>query len=138
VVSFSPRAEFHPTTREQTTFQKLQGVMWIRPDRPVFLRVEADFVENASVKFGPFATITRGSHFLLQQADVEPGVAMARSLNLDLHLRIFFVVRKLERRGTYYREFKRVSPPTAAATREKFLTPRSPARSSPPASPHPR
>jgi hypothetical protein len=114
VVSFRPRSTYRPSTKEQETFQKMQGVAWVRVRRPAFLRIEADFIENASVRFGPFATITKGSHFLLQQGEIEPGgVVMTRSLDLGLKLRLFLVVHREERRVTTYRELKRVNPKAA-------------------------
>jgi hypothetical protein len=112
VVSFTPRSGHRAATREQDIFGKMQGVAWVRMERPGFLRIEADFIDNASLKLGPLATITRGSHFLLEQADVDrPAVLMPERLTLDLALRLLLVVRKNERRIHTYRQLERVNPP---------------------------
>ncbi len=110
VISFFPRPDYRPATKSQETFGKMAGVAWIRERDPVFLRLEADFIDNASAKFGPFATITKGSHLKIVQGDAVPGRPLAFVVDLDLYLRLFFVVHRNERRVTLYRKFKHVIP----------------------------
>ena len=82
-------------------------------DKLYFRRLDADFIDSVSIKFGPFATLTPGSHLLLQNAEVEPGTIMTSAVDLDLKIRLFFVFGRYERRGTYYSDWRRAFPPQA-------------------------
>ena len=107
VVSFRPNPAWKG---DKGSFERSQGVLWVRMEHPAFLRAELTFLENMSVKFGPFATLSPGTYMLLQVSDVAAGgPAMTKSLDLDLKLRLFLLFRRYERRGTYYREYRKVN-----------------------------
>jgi len=108
VIFFHPSPGFRPQTKTEKYLENFQGVAWARVRDPVLLRVEADFINSMSAKWGPLATIKKGSYMKFETFEIAPGVTLTRSLELDLKLRIFFFVPKRVTRGTYYREHERV------------------------------
>ncbi len=66
IVSFTPRRDAKPRTREGKVFSKARGHLWISEEEYRVVRVEAELIEDATMGFGLLGRFHKGSTFSLR------------------------------------------------------------------------
>ena len=115
-----PNPAFRPTTRFTTIFPKVRGFVWIDEASGELARIEGDVTEDISV--GLFlGKIYKGSHFMQERYEVQPGLWLASFTQYDFDGRKFFSGFSIHER-TFYSNYRYVGPPkeALAAIREEL------------------
>ncbi len=66
IVSFTPRRDAKPRTRQGKIFKKARGHLWISEEEYRVVRVEAETIEDATFGFGLIGRLHKGSTFSLR------------------------------------------------------------------------
>lgn len=82
VVSFTPRPDARPDTREGRTAQKFAGRVWIHEAAAEVMRVEARSIDDISFGFGLVARLGEGTEATLTRRPVERDLWMPTQLTL--------------------------------------------------------
>ena len=82
VVSFTPRPDARPDTREGRTAQKFAGTVWIDEAAAEVMRVEARSIDDISFGFGLVARLGEGTEATLTRRPVERDLWMPTQLTL--------------------------------------------------------
>ena len=107
-----PNPAFRPTTRFTTIFPKVRGFVWIDEASGELARIEGDVTEDISV--GLFlGKIYKGSHFMQERYEVQPGLWLASFTQYDFDGRKFFSGFSIHER-TFYSNYRYVGPPKEA------------------------
>jgi hypothetical protein len=115
-----PNPAFRPTTRFTTIFPKVRGFVWIDEGFGELARIEGDVTEDISV--GLFlGKIYKGSHFMQERYEVQPGLWLASFTQYDFDGRKFFSGFSIHER-TFYSNYRYIGPPkeALAAIREEL------------------
>ena len=65
IVSFTPRRDAKPRTRQGKIFKKARGHLWISEEEYKVVRVEAETIEDATIGFGLIGRFHKGSTFFV-------------------------------------------------------------------------
>lgn len=107
-----PNPKFRPSTRTETVFTRVRGYVWIDEKAHELAKVEADVTEDISL--GVFlAKIYKGSHFMQERYEVQPGFWAPTFSQYDFDGRRFFMGFAIHER-TFYWNYKRIGPPQEA------------------------
>jgi hypothetical protein len=107
-----PNPHFHPINRTQTVFTKVRGYVWINERAHELAKVEGDVTEDISL--GVFlAKVYKGSHFMQERYEVQPGLWAPTFSEYDFDGRKFFSSFAIHER-TFYWNYKRIGPPKEA------------------------
>jgi hypothetical protein len=115
-----PNPAFRPTTRFTTIFPKVRGFVWIDEASGELARIEGDVTEDISV--GLFlGKIYKGSHFMQERYEVQPGLWLASFTQYDFDGRKLFSGFSVHER-TFYSNYRYIGPPkeALAAIREEL------------------
>ena len=82
VVSFTPRPDARPDTREGRTAQKFAGTVWIHEAAAEVMRVEARSIDDISFGFGLVARLGKGTEATLTRRPVGRDLWMPTQLTL--------------------------------------------------------
>ena len=63
IVSFTPRRDAKPSTRQGKIFKKARGHIWISEEEYKVVRVEAETIEDATIGFGLIGRLHKGATF---------------------------------------------------------------------------
>ena len=63
IVSFTPRRDAKPRTRQGKLFKKARGHIWISEEEYRVVRVEAETIEDATIGFGLIGRLHKGATF---------------------------------------------------------------------------
>ena len=110
--SISPNPAYKPTSRATSVFAKVHGLVWIDPVAGQLFRVEGEVTEDISFGF-ILAKIYKGSRFMQERREVEPGLWMPCVTEYDFDGRKFFSSISVHER-TFYSQFHRIGPPKEA------------------------
>lgn len=107
-----PNPVYKPTSRATSVFAKVHGFVWIDPAAGEITRVEGEVTEDISI--GLFlAKVYKGSRFVQERREVQPGLWMPTVSEYDFDGRKFFSTISIHER-TYYSQFHRIGPPKEA------------------------
>jgi hypothetical protein len=107
-----PNPAFKPTTRFTSIFPKVRGFVWIDESCGELARIEGDVTEDISV--GLFlGKIYKGSHFMQERYEVQPGLWLASFSQYDFDGRKLFSSFSLHER-TFYSNYRYIGPPREA------------------------
>lgn len=95
VVSFTPKPEAKPDTREGRMAQRFVGTVWIHEAAAEVMRVEATSVESISFGFGLVARLGKGTEATLTRRAIEPDLWMPTQLTLKGRGRAALFLRRL-------------------------------------------
>ncbi len=115
-----PNPAFKPTTRFTSIFPKVRGFVWIDEASGELARIEGDVTEDISV--GLFlGKIYKGSHFMQERYEVQPGLWLASFTQYDFDGRKLFSGFSIHER-TFYSNYRYIGPPkeALAAIREEL------------------
>jgi len=115
-----PNPAFKPTTRFTSIFPKVRGFVWIDEASGELARIEGDVTEDISV--GLFlGKIYKGSQFMQERYEVQPGLWLASFTQYDFDGRKLFSGFSVHER-TFYSNYRYIGPPkeALAAIREEL------------------
>ena len=95
VVSFTPRPDAKPETREGRMAQRFAGTIWIHEAAGEVMRVEATSIDSISFGFGLLARLGRGAEATLTRRAVEEDLWMPSRLTLKGRGRAALFLRSL-------------------------------------------
>jgi hypothetical protein len=108
----SPNPAFKPTSRFTSIFPKVHGFVWIDEDSQELARIEGDVTEDISI--GLFlGKIYKGSHFMQERYEVQPGLWLPIFSQYDFDGRKFFSGFSMHER-TFYSNYRYIGPPKEA------------------------
>lgn len=107
-----PNPNYRATSRLASIFAKVKGFVWLDEDSGQMARIEGDVTEDIS--FGIFlGKIYKGSHFMQERYEFEPGVWLPTYSQYDFDARKLFSQISMHQK-TLASHYKRVGPPTEA------------------------
>ena len=105
VLSATPRPGYQPKSRDARILTTMQGKLWIDRDTYQWTRAEAEVTRP--VWFGLlFAKVYPGTHFLLEQAPVQPGIWLPQHLRVDVKASILGLVHNDFTRDETYQDYR--------------------------------
>ena len=107
-----PNPGFKPTTRFTTIFPKVHGFVWVDEASGELARIEGEVTEDISV--GLFlGKIYKGSHFMQERYEFQPGLWLASFSQYDFDGRKLFSGFSVHER-TFYSNYRYIGPPKEA------------------------
>jgi hypothetical protein len=107
-----PNPAFKPTTRFTSIFPKVRGFVWVDEPSCELARVEGEVTEDISV--GLFlGKIYKGSHFMQERYEFQPGLWQASFSQYDFDGRKLFSGFSVHER-TFYSHYRYIGPPREA------------------------
>ena len=107
-----PNPGYRPTSRMASIFAKVKGFVWLDDASGQMARVEGDVTDDIS--FGIFlGKIYKGSHFMQERYEFEPGVWLPTYSRYDFDARKLFSQISVHQK-TVASHYKRVGPPSEA------------------------
>jgi hypothetical protein len=107
-----PNPAFKPTSRFTSIFPKVRGFVWIDEASGELARIEGEVTEDISV--GLFlGKIYKGSHFMEERYEVQPGLWLASFSQYDFDVRKLFSSFSMHER-TLYTNYRYIGPPKEA------------------------
>jgi hypothetical protein len=108
----SPNPAFKPTSRFTSIFPKVHGFVWIDESSQELARIEGDVTEDISI--GLFlGKIYKGSHFMQERYEVQPGLWLPSFSQYDFDGRKLFSGFSIHER-TRYSNYRYIGPPKEA------------------------
>lgn len=107
-----PNPNYKATTRNGMIFQKVRGTVWIDQATSQLARIEGYVTEDISIALF-VAKVYKGSHFMQERYEVEPGLWLPSFQQYDFDGRKFFVPIAVHER-TFFTNYRRVGPPSEA------------------------
>jgi hypothetical protein len=107
-----PNPAFKPTTRFTAIFPKVRGFVWVDEASSELARFEGEVTEDISV--GLFlGKIYKGSHFMQERYEFQPGLWLASFSQYDFDGRKLFSGFSIHER-TFYTNYRYLGPPREA------------------------
>jgi len=107
-----PNPTFKPTSRFTSIFAKVRGFVWVDEGSSELARIEGEVTDDISV--GLFlGKIYKGSHFMQERYEIQPGLWMASFSQYDFDGRKLFSSFSVHER-TFYRDYRYIGPPKEA------------------------
>jgi hypothetical protein len=107
-----PNPAFKPTSRYTSIFPKVRGFVWVDEASSELARIEGEFTEDISV--GLFlGKIYKGSHFMQERYEFQPGLWLASFSQYDFDGRKLFSGFSVHER-TFYSNYRYIGPPKEA------------------------
>ena len=107
--SMVPNPKYKATSRSTTIFTKVRGYVWVDEESGELGKVEG--VVTDDITLGLFlAKIYKGSSFMQERYEIEPGVWFPTFERYDFDGRKFLMPFSIHER-TFYTKFRRVGPP---------------------------
>jgi hypothetical protein len=108
----APNPAFKPTSRLTSIFTKVHGFVWIDEDAAELARIEGEVTEDISI--GLFlGKIYKGSHFMQERYEVQPGLWQPSFSQYDFDGRKLFSGFSMHER-TFYSNYRYIGPPKEA------------------------
>jgi len=109
-----PNPAFKPTSRLTAIFPKVRGFLWIDEASCELARIEGEVTEDISV--GLFlGKIYKGSHFMQERYEFQPGLWLTSFSQYDFDGRKLFSSFSIHER-TFYSNYRYIGPPKEALT----------------------
>ncbi len=107
-----PNPAFKPTSRFTSIFLKVHGSVWVDESSAELARIEGEVTEDISV--GLFlGKIYKGSHFMQERYEFQPGLWLASFSQYDFDGRKLFSGFSVHER-TFYSNYRYIGPPREA------------------------
>jgi hypothetical protein len=110
--SMVPNPKYKPTSRNATLLTRVKGFVWIDEQAGELAKVEGEVSEDISLALF-LAKVYKGSHFMQERYEIEPGVWLPTYQQYDFDGRKFLLPFSIHERTTYSR-YHRVGPPKEA------------------------
>ncbi len=112
-LQLDPNPAFKPTTRNTSLFKAVRATVWVEEGAAQLVRLEAELIRDISFGGGILGKAYRGSRFVIEQAEVAPGVWLPTRYDYNFTGRKFvfgFELRELTETSHY----RRIGPPREA------------------------
>jgi len=107
-----PNPAFKPTSRFTSIFPKVRGFVWVDEASSELARIEGEVTDDISV--GLFlGKIYKGSHFMQERYEFQPGLWLASFSQYDFDGRKLFSSFSMHER-TFYTNYRYIGPPKEA------------------------
>jgi hypothetical protein len=107
-----PNPNYKPTSRSASIFSKVKGFVWLDDASGQMARIEGDVTEDIS--FGLFlGKIYKGSHFMQERYEFEPGIWLPSFSQYDFDARKLFSQISMHQK-MFASHYRRVGPPAEA------------------------
>ncbi len=110
--SMVPNPKYKPTSRNATLLTRVKGYVWIDEQAKELAKVEGEVSEDISLALF-LAKVYKGSHFMQERYEIEPGVWLPTYEQYDFDGRKFLMPFSIHERTTYT-NYHRVGPPKEA------------------------
>jgi len=110
--SMVPNPKYKPTSRNATLLTRVKGFVWIDEQAGELAKVEGEVSEDISLALF-LAKVYKGSHFMQERYEIEPGVWLPTYQQYDFDGRKFLLPFAIHERTTYT-DYHRVGPPKEA------------------------
>ncbi|MFI5096695.1 MAG: hypothetical protein ACHQT6_01860 [Candidatus Acidiferrales bacterium] len=110
--SMVPNPKYKPTSRNAVLFKKVKGFVWIDEESGELAKVEGEVSDDASLALF-LAKVYKGSHFMEERYEIEPGIWLPTFQQYDFDGRKFLLPFSIHER-TLYTNHRRVGPPKEA------------------------
>ena len=108
----TPNPAFKPTSRLTAIFPRVHGYVWIDEHAGELARIEGDVTEDISIALF-LGKIYKGSHFMQERYEVQPGLWQPSFSQYDFDGRKFFSGFSIHER-TFYSSYRYIGPPKEA------------------------
>lgn len=108
-----PNPEFKPTSRNTSLFANIRATVWVDEAAGQLVRVEAEIFRDIYFIGGLLGKVYRGGRFVMEQAEVAPGVWLPTLYNYNFVGRKFLFGLEVHER-TEARQYRRIGPPKEA------------------------
>jgi hypothetical protein len=110
--SMVPNPTFRPPTRTAAVFTRVKGSIWVDEQTKQLARIEGTVTEDISIALF-LAKVYKGSHFMEERYEVEPGIWFPTFDQYDFDGRKFLMSFSIHER-TLYTDYKRIGSPQEA------------------------
>ena len=110
--SMEPNPHFKPPTRNAVVFTRVKGTLWIDEEAGELAKIEGTVTEDISIALF-LAKVNKGSHFMQERYEMEPGKWFPSFEQYDFDGRKFLMTFSIHER-TLYSDYRRVGPPAEA------------------------
>jgi len=107
-----PNPKYKPTSRNAMLLTRVKGFVWIDEQAGELAKVEGEVSEDISLALF-LAKVYKGSHFMQERYEIEPGVWLPTYQQYDFDGRKFLLPFSIHERTTYT-DYHRVGPPKEA------------------------
>ena len=101
-----PNPDYHPVSRNAALFKRVRATAWVEESSAQLMRIEAEMIRDFSIGGGLVGKVYRGGRFVMDQAEVAPGVWLPPRYQYDFDGRKFlfpFSVHEQTEAGRYHR-----------------------------------
>ena len=107
-----PNPKYKPTSRNAMLLTRVKGFVWIDEESAELAKVEGEVSEDVSLSLF-LAKVYKGSHFMEERYELEPGIWLPTYQQYDFDGRKFLLPFAIHER-TFYANYRRVGPPKEA------------------------
>lgn len=108
----TPNPSFKPTSRLTSIFPRVHGYVWIDEQAGELARIEGDVTGDISIALF-LGKIYKGSHFMQERYEVQPGLWQPSFSQYDFDGRKFFSGFSIHERA-FYSNYRYIGPPKEA------------------------
>ncbi|HYA97949.1 MAG TPA: hypothetical protein VEH49_07635 [Methylomirabilota bacterium] len=107
-----PNPAYKPTSRSTSILSKIHGFVWVDKASAQLARVEADVTADISIA-GFLVKVYKGSHFMQERYEVQPGVWLPSFTQYDFEGRKFIIGFGVHEKA-FAAHYRRIGPPEEA------------------------
>jgi len=108
-----PNPEFKPTSRNASLFANIRATVWVDETASQLVRVEAEIFRDIYFVGGLLGKVYRGGRFVMEQAEVAPGIWLPTLYDYNFAGRKFLFGLEVHEL-TEVRHYRRIGPPKEA------------------------
>jgi hypothetical protein len=90
-VTFKPKADFKPKTREGKALQHIGGSAWIAEDDHELARLEAEIIDPISIGAGILAKVNKGSTVVLERRKINGEIWLPVKTEATLNAKVLML-----------------------------------------------
>jgi hypothetical protein len=107
-----PNPAYKPVSRATSILSKIHGAVWIDKSTAQVARIEADVAADITLA-GFLVKVYKGSHFMQERYEVEPGIWLPSFTQYDFDGRKFIIGFSVHER-TFHTNYRRIGTPQEA------------------------
>jgi hypothetical protein len=107
LVTFTPKADFKPKTREGKILQHIGGRAWIAEDDHELARLEAEIIDPISIGAGILAKVNKGSTVVLERRKINGEIWLPFKVQATLNAKVLLLKGFNLREASEYSEYKK-------------------------------
>ena len=91
LVTFKPRPNYKPKTREGGIMQHIAGKAWVSEDDHQLARLDAEVIDTISIGFGMLAKLQKGTHILTERHKFNDEIWLPARTEISLAARLLML-----------------------------------------------